>query len=87
MQSFPPLRCLQYAKIKGEAWSILISSNRGRESLNELEAFPCSVCASTEVLNVCEVENLPLIVQDTKCIFSIRISIPYLKVDIDVIHM
>ena len=33
-------------------------------NLRMTEAFPCSVCASTEVLNVCEAET-PLIVQNT----------------------
>ena len=33
----------------------------------ELEAFPCSVFPSAGVTNVCEAENLPLIVWDKEC--------------------
>ena len=31
---------------------------------NELEAFSCNVCTNTWILNICTVENLPLIVQN-----------------------
>ena len=52
----------------------------GRRSLTEkktkqtnkkkLYAFSYSFCSSAGVLNICEAENLPLIIQDEECVYK-----------------
>ena len=52
--------------------------------------FSCSLCPSAGVLNVCEVENLPLIIQDEEHMHKhilLMGTLPPLCLDIDIIHV